>query len=106
MGVREGVELEYKNNSTLFVSMDQLGLIHRYVGSGKKPHLSALGSKKWKNEVKKAKESAKEVVYEIFSLYSKKNTKRSFNYEKDNDLDGSSFFFFFFCRNARSKKSI
>ena len=105
MGVREGVELEYKNNSTLFVSMDQLGLIHRYVGSGKKPHLSALGSKKWKNEVKKAKESAKEVVYEIFSLYSKKNTKRSFSYEKDNDLDGVLSSSFSFVETPDQKKA-
>ena len=96
IGVREGVELEYKNNTSLFVSMDQLGLIHRYVGSGKKPSLSSLGSKKWKNEVEKAKKSAKEVVSEIFTLYSKKNIKRSFSYEKENDLDevlSSSFSF-------------
>ena len=37
VGVREGVELEFKNNTRVFVSMDQLSLIHRYVGSGKKP---------------------------------------------------------------------
>ena len=105
MGVREGVELEYKNNSTLFVSMDQLGLIHRYVGAGKKPHLSTLGSKKWKNEVKKAKESAKKVVYEIFSLYSKKNTKRSFSYEKENDLDGVLSSSFSFVETPDQKKA-
>ena len=56
VGVREGVELEFKNNTRVFVSMDQLSLIHRYVGSGKKPVLSTLGSKKWKNEINKAKE--------------------------------------------------
>ncbi len=105
MGVREGVELEYKNNSTLFVSMDQLGLVHRYVGSGKKPSLSVLGSKKWKNEVKKAKESAKEVVYEIFSLYSKKNTKRSFSYEQDNDIDGVLSSSFSFVETPDQKKA-
>ena len=96
VGVREGVELEFKNNTRVFVSMDQLSLIHRYIGSGKKPALSALGSKKWKNEVNKAKESAKEVVYEIFALYSEKLKKRGFSYEKENDLDGvlaSSFSF-------------
>ena len=75
VGVREGVELEFKNNTRVFVSMDQLGFIHRYVGSGKKPALSSLGSKKWKNEVRKAKESAREVVYEIFALYSEKTKK-------------------------------
>jgi len=89
VGVREGVELEFKDNARVFVSMDQLGLIHRYVGSGKKPVLSALGSKKWKNEVGKARESAKEVVYEIFALYSEKTKKRGFRYEKENDLDGA-----------------
>ena len=45
-GVREGVELEFKNNTRVFVSMDQLGLVHRYIGSGKRPVLSTLGSKK------------------------------------------------------------
>lgn len=105
IGVREGVELEYKNNTTLFVSMDQLGFIHRYVGSGKKPSLSVLGSKKWQSEVKKAKESAKEVVYEIFSLYSKKNTKRSFSYEKDNDLDGVLSSSFSFVETPDQKKA-
>ena len=105
IGVREGVELEYKNNTTLFVSMDQLGFIHKYVGSGKKPSLSVLGSKKWQNEVKKAKESAKEVVYEIFSLYSKKNTKRSFSYEKDNDLDGVLSSSFSFVETPDQKKA-
>ena len=105
MGVREGIELEYKDNTNIFVSMDQLGFIHRYVGSGKKPSLSVLGSKKWKNDVKKAKESAKEVVYEIFSLYSKKNKKRSFSYEKENDLDGVLSSSFSFIETPDQKKA-
>ena len=37
VGVREGVELEYKNNTRVFISMDQLSLIHPYIGSGKRP---------------------------------------------------------------------
>ena len=55
--------------------MDQLGLIHRYVGTGKKPHLSTLGSKKWKNEVKKAKESAKKLFMKFFPFIQKKQKK-------------------------------
>ncbi len=105
VGVREGVELEFKNNTRVFVSMDQLGLIHRYVGSGKKPALSALGSKKWKNEVRKAKESAKEVVYEIFTLYSEKTKKRGFRYEKENDLDGMLASSFSFLETPDQKKA-
>ena len=105
VGVREGVELEFRNNTRVFVSVEQLSLVHRYIGSGKKPELSVLGSKKWISDVKKAKESAKVVVYEVFALYSEKTKKRGFIYEKENDLDGllaSSFSFF---RNTRPKKS-
>ena len=105
VGVREGVELEFKNNTRVFVSMDQLGLIHRYVGSGKKPALSALGSKRWKNEVRKAKESAKEVVYEIFTLYSEKAKKRGFRYEKENDLGGVLASSFSFLETPDQKKA-
>ena len=105
VGVREGVELEFKDNTRVFVSMDQLSLIHRYVGSGKKPVLSALGSKKWKNEVSKAKESAKEVVYEIFALYSEKLKKRGFSYEKENDLDGMLASSFSFLETPDQKKA-
>ena len=81
MGVREGVELEYKNNSTLFVSMDQLGLIHRYVGTGKKTTPFYLRFKKMaKRTQKKPKNLLKKVVYENFFrfYYKKKNTKKKF----------------------------
>ena len=105
VGVREGVELEFKNNTKVFVSMDQLGLIHRYVGSGKKPALSVLGSKKWKNEVRKAKESAREVVYEIFALYTEKTRKRGFRYEKEDDLDGVLASSFSFLETPDQKKA-
>ena len=55
VGVFEGVEIEYKNNSRVFVSSEQLHLVQRYIGSGKKPALSMLGSKRWSGEIKKTK---------------------------------------------------
>ena len=80
-------------------------LIHRYVGSGKKPALSALGSKKWKNEVRKAKESAKEIVYEIFALYSEKAKKGVLDMKKENDLDGVLASSFSFLETPDQKKA-
>ena len=106
IGVIEGVELEYKNNTRVFVSMEQLGLIHRYVGSGKQPGLSTLGSKKWDGEVKKTRSSVKEVAYEIFTLYSKKSQKRNFRYEKQNDIEGSLSNSFSFVETPDQKKAI
>ena len=105
MGVKEGVEIEYKDNTKVFVSMEHVGLVHRYIGSGKKPGLSKIGSKKWENEVKKARESAKEIAYEIFTLYSKKSAKRDFKYEKENDLGGLLSSSFSFVETQDQKKA-
>ena len=61
----ESIEIEYKNNSRVFVSLDQLSLVHRYVGSKSKPQLSMIGSKKWTSQIKKAKKAAEDVALEI-----------------------------------------
>ena len=105
LGVKSGIEIEYKNNTRVFISMDQLGLVHRYVGSGKKPRISSLGSKKWRGEVKKARESAKDVAFEIFSLYLKNQKIRNFKYVKENDLDNVLSASFSFLETPDQKKA-
>ncbi len=106
LGVAEGVEIEYKNKAKVFISMENLDLIHRYVGTGKQPSLSTLGSKKWSGEIKKTRSSVKEVAYEIFSLYSKKLQTRNFSYVKQNDLDGALYNSFSFIETPDQKKAI
>ena len=85
---RESIEIEYGNNTLVYVSLEQISLVHRYVGSGKKPKVSTLGSKKWASEVKKARVAAENVAVDVFRGYSNKTQPRSFNYTKENDLDG------------------
>tara|TARA_S200000501_G_scaffold131583_1_gene124410 strand:- start:3548 stop:6625 length:3078 start_codon:yes stop_codon:yes gene_type:complete len=85
---RESIEIEYGNNTLVYVSLEQISLVHRYVGSGKKPKVSTLGSKKWASEVKRAKIAAENVAIDVFRGYSNKTQPRSFSYTKENDLDG------------------
>jgi len=84
---RESIEIEYGNNTLVYVSLDQVNLIHRYVGSGKRPKVSSLGSKKWASEIKKAKTAAENIAIDVFRGYSNKAQPRSFKYTKENDLD-------------------
>ena len=84
----ESIELEYANNSQVFVSLDQLSLIHKYIGSGKKPNISTIGSKKWSSELRKAKKETELVAHEIVSTYTDKAEIRKFNYVEFNDLYG------------------
>ena len=102
----EGIEIEYKNNSRVFVSSDQLFLIQRYIGTGRKPGLSALGSKKWSSEIKKAKRGIEDIAKEIVVLYSKKAEPRSFSFTKTNDLDNALSDSFSFVETPDQNKAI
>ncbi len=106
IGFSEGIEIEYKNNSRVFVSSEQLFLVQKYVGSGRKPLLSALGSKKWSSEVKKAKKAIEITAKEIVSIYSKKTEKRDFSFVKTNDLDNTLAGSFSFIETPDQKKAI
>ena len=84
---REAVEIEYKNNTRVFVSLDQLSLVHKYIGSGKKPSLSQIGSKKWQREVVRTRKAVAEIAQELITLYSNKNVDRGFSYTPESELD-------------------
>ena len=102
----ESIEIEYKNNSRVFVSLDQLSLVHRYVGSKSKPQLSMIGSKKWTSQIKKAKKAAEDVALEILEKYSNKTNKRSFLYVPENDFDNQLKNTFSFVETPDQEKAI
>ncbi|AZA13143.1 transcription-repair coupling factor [Corynebacterium choanae] len=74
---REYVVLEYASSrrgappDKLFVPMDQLDMLSRYVG-GETPHLSKMGGADWKNTKKKARAAVREIAHELIELYAKR----------------------------------
>ena len=103
---KESVDIEYNNNARVYVSLDQISLIHRYVGAGKRPKISSLGSKKWKNEVGRARKAAHDVALDVLRAYSTKNKTRPFRYTKENDLGEMLSQSFSFIETPDQKKTI
>ena len=74
---REYVVLEYAPSrrggpaDTLYVPMDSLDLLSRYVG-GEKPALSKMGGSDWKNTKKRARSAVREIAGELVELYAKR----------------------------------
>ena len=106
VGDRESVEIEYKKNTRVFVSLEKMDLIHRYIGSNNNPPISSLGSKKWTGEIAKAKKSIQLVAQELLELYANKNRKRTFRYIEENDLDGALAKSFPFIETPDQQKAI
>ena len=102
----ESVQIEYSKGSIVYVSLDQLSLVHQYVGTKRDPKISSLGSKRWNLELQKTKKAVRLFAKELISLYTEKNKKRGFSYVIENDLDGALSSSFSFIETPDQKKAI
>ena len=83
---RDYIKLEYAEEDVVFVPIEQVNLIQRYIGNeGEKPHLDRLGSKAWENRKNKVKKAVEDLAQKLISLYSRRQASRGFPFPKDNE---------------------
>lgn len=67
-------EIEYLNNSFLYVPINQVLRLSKYIGVGRrKPKLNKLGSTTWKKNYQKIYEDVLKVARELLSIYAKRD---------------------------------
>jgi transcription-repair coupling factor (superfamily II helicase) len=91
---QEAVRLVYKNNDLLYVSINSLHKIARYVGKdGAEPAVSKLGSDTWKNLKAKTKKQVKDIAAELIKLYAQRKAAPGYAFPPDgylqNELEAS-----------------
>ena len=85
---REYLVLEYASakrgggSDKLFVPMDSLDQLSRYVG-GQEPTLSKLGGSDWTNTKTKARKAVREIAGELVTLYAKRQAAPGYAYGPD-----------------------
>ncbi|MBV9091427.1 MAG: transcription-repair coupling factor [Mycobacteriaceae bacterium] len=87
---REYLVLEYastrrgadKQTDKLYVPMDSLDQLSRYVG-GQAPALSRLGGSDWANTKTKARRAVREIASELVALYAKRQASAGFVFSPD-----------------------
>jgi len=73
LGEHEYMTIEYADTDRLFVPVDHLDRVDRYVGGADShPHLSRLGSGEWERVKRRVKERTEEVARELLALYSRR----------------------------------
>ena len=92
--VQESVRLIYKNNDVLYVSINSLHKISKFVGKdGTPPKLSKIGSDAWENLKRKTKRKVKDIAKELIKLYAKRKASKGFAFQPDgylqNELEAS-----------------
>jgi transcription-repair coupling factor (superfamily II helicase) len=73
LGEHEYMTIEYADGDKLFVPVDHLDRVDRYVGGADShPHLSRLGTGEWERTKRRVKERTEEVARELLTLYSRR----------------------------------
>ncbi len=73
--------LEYQDGDKIYLPVDRLNLIQRYIGGdGKPPRLDKLGSHSWERAKKRAKAAASEMVKELLDLYAARQVFEGFKF--------------------------
>lgn len=81
------ISIEYENGEILYVSLENISMIQKYVGVGDKtPKLSSLQSVKWKKMKEQAEKSAKKIAIDLLKLYAERKAKKGFSFKDDGEL--------------------
>ncbi len=88
--IQESVRLVYRDNDLLYISINSLHKISKYVGKeGKPPRLSKLGSETWANLKRKTKKKVKDIAEQLIKLYAKRRASKGHAFPEDGYLQNS-----------------
>ena len=81
---RDYLDIVYDKGDKLYVPVDQLDLIQKYVGSeGKSPKVNKLGSAEWQKAKAKVRKSINEIAEDLVKLYAMRTTVKGHKFSKD-----------------------
>ncbi|MBE7087448.1 MAG: transcription-repair coupling factor [Clostridiales bacterium] len=85
-GTKDYVAVEYSGGDLLYIPVEQMDILTRYLGSEKKPKLSRLGGKDFERIKRNVKDSIKKMSFDLKKLYEERSSLVGFKFETDNDM--------------------
>ncbi|MGI6571745.1 MAG: transcription-repair coupling factor [Caldicoprobacterales bacterium] len=81
---RDYLLVRYAGTDRLYIPVDQMDLIQPYVGiEDKQPRLSRLGGNEWQKAKSRAKESVRELAFDLLKLYAARESAKGYAFSKD-----------------------
>ncbi|MDD3803058.1 MAG: transcription-repair coupling factor [bacterium] len=80
------IRIFYENNDKLYVPIDQIRLIDKYIGGKERePKLSSLSKNSFERQKEKVKESVKKIAGELLRLYAEREVVKGFSFPADDE---------------------
>ena len=82
--VKDYLEISYERNDRLFIPVDQLDLIQKYIGNeAAAPKITRLGGQEWAKAKAKVRQNVDKVAEEIVRLYAQRSQIRGYEFSRD-----------------------
>lgn len=83
---REYLNLRYADGDRLYVPIDQIDRVSRYIGAGDAaPSLTRLGTQDWERAKRKARAAVQELANDLLDLYAKRQLSQGFAFSPDGE---------------------
>lgn len=81
---KDYIKISYADENTLYVPVEQVFLIHKYLGGeGTQPRLDTLGGKNWEKRKERVRARIEAMAEELAILYEKRRQLKGFQYPVD-----------------------
>lgn len=81
---KDYLHLRYAGGDKLYVPVDQIDQVQKYVGSEEKePKIYKLGGNEWKRVKKKVQTSVQDIADDLIELYAEREASKGFAFSKD-----------------------
>ncbi|WP_040206558.1 transcription-repair coupling factor [Neobacillus jeddahensis] len=84
---KDYLNIRYQGSDKLYVPVDQIDLVQKYVGSeGKEPKVYKLGGSDWKKVKKKVESSVQDIADDLIKLYAEREAAVGYAFSPDGDM--------------------
>ena len=85
-GTKDYVAVEYSGGDILYVPVEQMDILTRYLGGEKKPRLSKIGGKDFERIKKNVRESIRKMSFDLKKLYQERDELSGYKFTDDKEL--------------------
>jgi len=84
---KDYLHLKYQGSDKLYVPVEQIDLVQKYVGSeSKEPKIYKLGGNEWKRVKRKVESSVQDIADDLIKLYAEREASVGYGFSPDGDM--------------------
>ncbi len=105
-GVKDFILIEYEMGDKLFVPIEKIDRVKKYLGDESSIKLTRLGGNEWNRAVKRAKKDAERIAKELVALYAKREILKKEPFKEVHELEREFALSFPFRETPDQKRAI